>query len=464
MQALTPHRTSVFQHLRRHGVARKLSPNATVWVREIATLDARRPAPSRSKKDPYQVLGVSKSASASEIKKAYYQKAKEFHPDSNKEKGAKERFVEIQEAYEILSDDQKKAAYDQFGHSDFNGAGGPGGPGGFPGAGGFGGGFGGAGSDMFDQLFRQFGRAGYGQGGGFSGFHGGAYGVGDDVNVRLSIGFMNAANGMDKEVKYRRIVKCDECSGSGLKKGFKKSTCGTCGGTGQQVFIRGGFQMATTCGTCGGSGTYVPPSSECRKCDGTGRMRETRTEKINVPPGVDTGMKVRMAKKGSYPIEGDGEPGDLLATIEVEPHSIFKRDGPNVLVTTDLPLHIAILGGTIRIPTIDGDVDLKVPPGTQMDERKRLPRRGIRVVGRGPTDRGDQYVTFKVHVPKDLTARQKKLLEEAFGLRTETPGEEPEKSASEEKTEAASDGASGKEGDGQETIINKIKKGLGLGA
>ncbi|KAJ3106054.1 hypothetical protein HDU97_007057 [Phlyctochytrium planicorne] len=420
-------------------------------IRQVASVNAARTAAStQAKKDPYDVLGVSKTASSSDIKKAYYQKAKEFHPDSNKEKGAKERFVEIQEAYEILSDDQKKAAYDQFGH-DQGGAGGPGGyPGGYPG--GFGGGFGGNGADIFDQLFKNFGRGAGGFGGQGRGFNGAYYsgGVGDDVEVKLNIPFMSAATGVEKEVKYRRIIKCDECTGTGLKKGVKKNTCGTCGGTGQQVFIRGGFQMATTCGTCGGSGAYVPPGSECRKCDGSGRMREVRTEKVNVPPGVDTGMRVRVQKKGSYPVDMDGEPGDLLATVEVEPHAVFKRDGPNVLVNAEVPLQTAILGGTIKIPTIDGDVELKVPAGTQPDERKRLPKRGIRIVGRSANDRGDQFVTLRVAIPKTLNSKQKKLIEEAFGVETE--GEADTKSM---ETETKSD----KHGEG---LFGKIKKGLGL--
>ncbi|KAJ3113905.1 hypothetical protein HDU96_002782 [Phlyctochytrium bullatum] len=413
-------------------------------------------APSRLKKDPYQVLGVSKSASASEIKKAYYQKAKEFHPDTNKEKGAKEKFVEIQEAYELLSDEKKKANYDKFGFNDpFNQPGGGPGPGGF-GAGGFGGGFSHPGADIFNDLFKQFSRGGGfpGAGGGFGGFQ--SYSVGDDVGVRVNIPFMQAATGTEKEVKYRRIVKCDECTGSGLKKGAKASTCGTCGGSGQQIFIRGGFQMATSCPTCQGSGKYVPPGSDCRKCDGTGRMRETRTEKINIPAGVDSEMKIRIAKKGSFPIDSDGEPGDLLVGIEVDPHPVFKRDGPNVLVTAELPLQTAILGGTIRIPTIDGDVDLKITPGTQPDERKRLPRRGIRLVNRPSNDRGDQFVTFHVTIPKTLTAKQRTLIEEAFGVK------KPEGEAS------AAGGAEAVEEqqeqcEGGETIINKIKKGFGFG-
>ncbi|KAJ3311473.1 hypothetical protein HDU76_003115, partial [Blyttiomyces sp. JEL0837] len=329
-----------------------------------------------SKRDPYEVLGVSKSASASEIKKAYYQKAKEYHPDTNKDPASKEKFVELQHAYEILSDDQKKAAYDQFGHSD----GQDGFPGGGPGAG-FNGGFSGfgpgQGADIFEQLFKGFaGGGGFPGAGGRAGFGGFGSSVGQDVSLKMRIGFMEAAKGAEKPLTYRSVQKCDDCSGSGLKKGAKKSTCGVCGGSGQQVFMRGGFHMSATCGSCGGSGQHIPPNSQCRKCDGIGRVQELKTVTVTIPAGVDNGMKVRLARKGDVPLEGDGPAGDLYVLLEVDPHPVFKRDGSDILVNATVPLQMAILGGTIRVPTIDGDVELKIPPGTQPEERKRLPKRG----------------------------------------------------------------------------------------
>ncbi|KAJ3167012.1 hypothetical protein HK101_011846 [Irineochytrium annulatum] len=422
--------------------------------------------PSLAKKDPYDVLGVSKSASASEIKKAYYAKAKELHPDTNKEKGAQEKFVEVKDAYELLSDENKKANYDRFGFDADQGpgGGGPGGfsgfgggyPGGFPGAGGFPGGS----QDIFESIFRGFGGGPGGSGSARGGFASDM--IGRDVTVKATIDFMEAAMGATKEIRYRSVVNCGDCEGTGVKKGAKKSSCSQCGGSGQKVFVRGGFHFASTCDACGGTGSFVPRGSQCRKCDGAGKMNETRTVNVSIPAGVDNLMKVKVPRKGDVPLEGNGDPGDLFVIVEVLPHKVFKRDGPNILMTATIPIQTALLGGVIRVPTIDGDVDLKIQPGTQPEDKLRLPKRGTKVIGtRSLADRGDQLVTVKVMVPKKLTAKQESLIKEAFGLKEQEKEESP--TASSTKDASWKDG----KGDGAEsskkgTIFESIKRGLGV--
>ena len=273
------------------------------------------------KRDAYETLGLSKSASASEIKKAYYQLAKQYHPDTNKDPKAKEKFVEIQQAYEILSDDSKKAHYDQFGHNGFDGTGQQSNPGGFGGfSGGFPGGFGagqsssggfpgGFGHDIFEQLFN-------GMGGGRSSAAR-EMAMGRDIELSLGIGFMDAVKGTTKQISFEAITKCDPCGGSGLKSGVKAKKCGTCNGTGQTVFSRGGFLMSTTCQSCGGSGTVVPPGSNCRSCAGKGRVRERKTVEVDIPAGVDDGSRIRLSKQGHAPLEGNGPNGDLFVQLKV---------------------------------------------------------------------------------------------------------------------------------------------------
>ncbi|KAI9340682.1 hypothetical protein DFJ73DRAFT_954200 [Zopfochytrium polystomum] len=447
-----------------HGLA---EPSAPIQKRSFhATTIAQ------SKRDPYEVIGVSKNASASEIKKAYYQKAKELHPDSNKDPAAKDKFVELQSAYEILSDDKKRAEFDQFGHAEGNAGFGEGFPGGFQG--GFGGGGPMGGADFFEHIF----GGGFGRGAGTRGGFGGnpfASQLPADVEIEVGISFMDAAKGTEKTVSYQAIASCGDCTGSGLKKGAKKSKCSVCGGTGQQIFIRGGFQLSTTCQTCSGTGSYVPPGSKCGTCDGIGAVQKMNTVKVSIPAGVDTGNRVRVAGKGNAPIGGPGRPGDLHILIDVQPHPRFSRKGADVLVTVEVPLHVALLGGTVRVPTIDGDVDLKIPAGTQPEEVKRLARRGTRIVNRASSlDRGDQYVTLRVAIPKSLTERQRAALEDAFGLKAspqqQQSAEQQQRQAQAQSSgsgsgSAAGDGASHHhEGEGghKAGIFDKIKKGLGM--
>ncbi|TPX30949.1 hypothetical protein SmJEL517_g05621 [Synchytrium microbalum] len=439
-----------------------------------------------AKRDAYDILGVNKSASASDIKKAYYQAAKQYHPDTNKEASAKEKFVEIQEAYEMLSDDQKRAAYDQFGYSGTQQ--GPTGAEGFQG-GGFPGGFpGGSGAfsqeDLFEQLFRGFG----GSGGrrqtnpfGFGYGSASASQIGDDITESMSVSFMEAAKGASKPLSYTSIMKCGECTGSGLRPGQKKRTCETCGGTGSNVFVQGAFRMATTCSTCGGSGSYVPNSARCRKCSGKGVVQESRTVQVNIPAGVDHGMKVRLARQGHAPIESDGPPGDLYVQLIVTPHPQFKRDGSDILTTVNIPLSVALLGGKVTVPTIDGDIEMNLPPGLQPDEKKVLTKKGVVRVGRPDGARGDEWITFKIGIPKTLTDAQRRLIATAFGSsdppesssssstsssssKSSNPSSTASSSSStkNESTSPDSSKTDNTESATKSSIFTKIKRGLGV--
>ncbi|KAJ1891855.1 mdj1 protein precursor, partial [Kickxella alabastrina] len=273
-------------------------------------------AATRSSSDLYSVLGVKRDASASEIKKAYYQLAKKYHPDANKAEEAKDKFLKIQEAYDTLSDEGKRKSYDQFGTADPQGmGGGPGGPGGF-------GGFG----NMEDILSQMFGggfgaqgrRAGPGRSGS-SGMGGGFMAVGDDIEAVASIGFMDAVRGLHTTITVTPIVKCEPCGGAGTKKGAKRHTCSMCHGTGQATFSMGGFHVQQQCPQCGGEGSSVNASDQCTSCAGKGRVRQRKQVEIDVPPGCDTGMRIRIAQAGDAPMEGDGPAGDLFVRIKVAP-------------------------------------------------------------------------------------------------------------------------------------------------
>ncbi|KAI8820588.1 uncharacterized protein EV422DRAFT_77333 [Fimicolochytrium jonesii] len=386
--------------------------------------------PRKAKRDAYKVLGVEKNATASDIKKAYYKLARDFHPDTSKDPSAKEKFIEVQEAYDILSDDSKRANYDNFGHAAFTGEQGPTGAGGF--GGGFGGGFngfagfgagggnpfgaGGIGPEIFEQLFGAgFGGPRSGAAGGRSGFDA----VARPINVNMQVPFMDAAKGSKRSITFEAIQKCKPCSGSGLKPGEKLKRCSVCGGNGQISYVRGGYHMSTMCDACGGAGSRIPPESKCNTCDGIGRVKGRRTVEIQIPPGSFDGLELRLQGQGNAPLEGDGRDGDLFVRLKVQEHHLFKRDGPNIKVEAEVPLEKALLGGSIRIPTIDGEVELTIPPGTQPMEQKRLKQRGVAKLDGRPGDRGDQYVTLRVKLPKHLTAEQRKLLEQAFGARSD---------------------------------------------
>ncbi|WVQ85669.1 chaperone DnaJ [Cryptococcus sp. DSM 104549] len=414
---LPPHHTSP-THARRSPSPRGPPPRqySTFQPRHRASVGAgaerkrsfhASAAPRASAKDPYDVLGVKKDASSGDIKKAYYALAKKWHPDSSTEKGAKEKFHEIQNAYDILSDDTKRQAYDRYGSASTEEGFGAG-SGGFGGFQGFGGGFGGRGGheDLFESLF----------GSAFGGRPGGAGRQrpvrGDDLEAGINLSFFEACNGTSRTITITPVVDCKPCTGSGLKPGQKKTRCPTCNGSGQQTFNVQGMYMASTCGTCSGTGESIPRGAKCGSCDGVGRVKEKKEVEVEIPAGVEDGMLIRVPHKGDMPLGASGPPGDLLVRVSVKPSSVFRRQGVNIYHDAKVPLHVALLGGIIRIPTLEGDVDVKVKGGTQNGEEAVLRGRGVKsVYGRGRNDRGDLIVGWNVQIPRSLSPFQKKILQ-----------------------------------------------------
>jgi molecular chaperone DnaJ len=390
-------------------------------------------------KNPYNVLGVDKTASAADIKKAYYGLAKKFHPDTNKDPTAKDKFAEAQSAYEILTDPKKKEAWDQYGAAAFNQGSGPG-PGadpfggsaggpfgaagaGFGGFGGFGS-AGGFGADFsFDDLFKAFGgqQARRGRTGRASPFHPEQEEVlvGDNIEVQTNISFTEAAKGTSKTVVITPLTTCQTCSGSGLKAGAKRSECKSCGGTGTRVhFMQGGFQMASTCGACGGQGVTIPRGAECKTCSGNGVVRERKSINVDIPGGIEDGMRLRLDQEGDAPATGiAANPnartarGDLYVHIRVATDPKFSRSGSDILYTASIPLTTAVLGGEVEIPTLDGDVNVKVATGTATGDKVTLSGRGMKKLNSRRNASGDLKVEFKVTMPKYLSANQRTIVE-----------------------------------------------------
>ncbi|KAF8898410.1 hypothetical protein BD779DRAFT_1483756 [Infundibulicybe gibba] len=371
-------------------------------------------SPLAAPKDPYKILGVKPDATPAEIKKVYFSLARKYHPDTNPDKGAQDKFVEIQEAYEVLKDDKKRAAYDQYGSASQQ----PGfDPNAFANARGFGGGFSGfqdfgnafggmrgGQSDLFDQLFGAMGGSRT-RGAGFSESARGA-----DLETTIGINFLEACKGTSKKVNISPVVNCGTCSGSGLKQGAKRSTCAACGGSGTRTFvIDSGFQMASTCTVCSGVGSTIPRSGQCGGCGGVGKVRVKKVVQVNIPPGVEDGMTIRVPSAGDAAISGKGATGDLLVRVTVAPSKVFVRQGANLYHEARIPLHTALLGGKVRVPTLDGDVDVRVPGGTQQGEEMVLKGRGVAPVYGG--DNGDLFVAFSVLLPRSLSKRQRELLQ-----------------------------------------------------
>ncbi|KAJ5273317.1 Mitochondrial DnaJ chaperone (Mdj1) [Penicillium angulare] len=385
--------------------------------------------------DPYKTLGVAKDASAGDIKKAYYGLAKKYHPDTNKEANAKDKFNEAQSAYELLSDTKKREQYDQFGSAAFDqnggfnphaggnpfaGAGGFHGFGGGFGGGGFGGGF--SGDINFEDLFGAFtGGARRGPRGRRNPFQEQIL-VGEDIEVQSNITFMDSAKGTSKEIVITPLEECGTCKGDGLKSGAKRSQCKSCNGTGTRVHLmQGGFQVAATCDTCGGAGMSVPRGSECGSCHGNGVIRDRKTLKVDIPAGVEDGMRMRVTGEGDAPPTGTSaspgtrtQRGDLYVTIRVAPDNRFTRNGSDILYTATIPLTTALLGGEVTIPTLDNEVKVKVSTGTGTGDRITLSGMGMKKLSGGrarfsPT--GDLRVEFKVSMPKYLTGNQRTILE-----------------------------------------------------
>ena len=351
------------------------------------------------KRDYYEVLGVNKGASDDEIKKAYRKLAKKYHPDLNKDNPqAEEKFKEAAEAYEVLSDSEKRSRYDQFGHAGVD-------PNAGFGGGGYGGGFGGF--DVGD-IFESFFGGGFG-GGGRSRRNGPQRG--SDIQQAVELTFEEAAFGCKRKVNIIRAENCEECSGSGAKKGTSPVKCPKCNGTGQMRSVQntpfGQFASTTTCNACGGRGTTI--SDPCPKCNGSGHIRKPRELEVNIPAGIDHGQTVSVRGQGEAGLRG-GPAGDLLITVYVKKNNMFTRDGNNVLVDVPITFVQATLGCEIEIPTIDGKVTHRIPEGTQHGTKFRFKEKGIPSIRNGV--RGDQYVRIIVEVPKNLSSRQREILEE----------------------------------------------------
>lgn len=363
-----------------------------------------------AQRDYYEILGVPRDASAADIKKAYRKLAVKYHPDKNKEANAEERFKELSEAYEVLADDEKRAAYDRYGHAAFQ-AGGAGARG--PSAGGGFGGGGGGFHDPFD-IFREVFGGGGGGGSVFEEFFGGGGGRaggqgvhGDDLRYDLEITLGEAAEGLRKEIQYRRYAECGKCGGSGAEPGTQRTACPTCGGRGQVTTSRGFFNIRQTCPTCAGAGSVV--EKPCSQCGGEGRYQKTQKLNVTIPPGVDTGSKLRSAGNGDAGLRG-GQTGDLYIVIHVQEHELFERRGNDLYCEIPVKFTLAALGGSIDVPTLGGRVALKIPPGTQSGTTFRLRGSGMPELRSGR--KGDQLVKVQIEVPRKLNKEQKEKLEE----------------------------------------------------
>jgi molecular chaperone DnaJ len=364
-----------------------------------------------AKEDYYDVLGVPRGASADEVKKAYRKLARELHPDVNKAPDAEERFKTINEAYSVLGDPERRAKYDQYGHSAFDNAG-QGGFGDFGGFGGFGG---------FDDL-----------GDIFSEFFGGGFGArqtnrpqrGADLRYDMTIEFEEAAFGTEKEISIPRTEICSHCHGNQAEPGTPITTCPECNGSGQVRYVQqtplGQFASTRICSRCSGEGkTFETP---CKVCHGSGTQRKMSKITVSIPAGIDDGQSLRLGGRGESGLRG-GPPGDLLVLVRVKPHEYFRREGRNVVCEAPISFVQASLGDEIQVPTLEGNVSVRIPEGTQSGKTFRLRNKGIKDV-RG-SGRGDQLVKIKVLTPEKLTARQKELLRE---FAKEGGGELPEES------------------------------------
>jgi len=360
-----------------------------------------------TKRDYYEILGVVKTASGDEIKKAYRKVAIKYHPDKNPDDpSAEDKFKEAAEAYEILSDQDKRARYDRFGHQGVGGASG-GGP-------------------NMEDIFSQFGDI-FG-GGGFEGFFGGGQRggggrrvkKGSNLRIKLKLDLEEVANGVEKKIKVKRYTACNTCSGTGAKNGTDLRECATCHGEGQVKRVvntmLGQMVSASTCPTCHGEGKVV--TSKCDVCHGEGRQLQEEIIPINIPAGVAEGMQLSMGGKGNFPERG-GVPGDLLIQIEEEPHELLKRDGNNIMFEQYISFVDAALGANLEVPTIEGKVKIKVEPGTQPGKILRLRGKGIKDInGYG---RGDQLIHLNVWTPKNVNGEERELLEKLRNAQNFTP-------------------------------------------
>jgi molecular chaperone DnaJ len=347
-----------------------------------------------AKQDYYDILGVARGAPADELKKAYRKLAMQFHPDRNPgDKAAEHKFKELSEAYDVLKDDQKRAAYDRFGHAAFENGGGPRGGAG-PGDFGFASGF----ADIFDEMFGDF----------VGGRRGQTGARGNDLRYNLEVSLEDAFKGSAAQIRVPTSVGCDHCKGSGSEAGSRPVTCATCAGNGKVRAQQGFFTIERTCPTCGGAGRVI--ENPCKGCGGQGRVRREKTLSVNIPAGVEDGTRIRLAGEGEAGLRGSA-PGDLYIFLSVTPHRLFQRDGANIHCRVPIPMTTAALGGQLEVPTIDGvRARVTIPPGTQSGHQFRLKGKGMSVL-RSPA-RGDMYIEAVIETPVSLTKQQQELLRE----------------------------------------------------
>jgi len=356
------------------------------------------------KRDYYEVLGVAKSASADEVKKAFRKLAVQYHPDKNPgDKKAEEKFKEINEAYETLSDGQKRKMYDQFGHAASNmggggqgpfGAGGPFGGGGFGGSADFG--------DIFGDIFGDLFGGGGGRGGRSRGRRARA---GADLETQVDITFEEAYRGVEKVITINKRVECETCHGSGAKPGTQPVTCKVCNGRGEVTFQQGFFAVSRPCTHCHGTGQVI--ESPCQTCRGSGKVKKTTQLSVTIPAGIDSGQRLKLSNEGEAG-ENGGPSGDLYIVVNVLDHDFFRRDGAEIICDVPITFAQAALGSEIEVPTLDGKVSMKIPAGTQSHKTFRLKGKGLPHLGRG--GRGDQLVRVMVEVPSRLSAEQAEAL------------------------------------------------------
>ena len=357
-----------------------------------------------AKRDYYTILGLARDATEEDLKKSYRKLAMKHHPDRYPDDNAsEEKFKEAKEAYEVLSDPSKRAAYDQFGHAGVNpsmGGGRPGGPEGF-------GGFADAFGDIFGEIFGQQGR-----GGGGSGVYRGA-----DLRYNLEMSLEDAARGTEVKIRIPAMEACETCKGTGAKPGTQAKTCGTCGGRGEVRVSQGFFSIQQTCPTCRGTGKVIP--EPCTTCHGAGRIKKHKTLSVKIPAGVDTDDRIRLTGEGEAGVNG-GPSGDLYVVVNLKPHAVFQRDGADLHCEMPISFATAALGGELEIPTLDGHATIKIPIETQSGQTFRLRNKGIRPV-RGSVQ-GDLFCHVAIETPVKLTSRQKELLREFEAINDEDPG------------------------------------------
>ena len=348
-----------------------------------------------AKQDYYEILAVAKNATADDLKKAYRKLAMQYHPDRNPgDKAAEAKFKEVNEAYDVLKDDQKRAAYDRFGHAAFENGGG-GGRGGGPGDFGFASGF----ADIFDEMFGEF----------SGGRRGGQQNArGSDLRYNLEVSLEDAFKGTSAQIRVPTSVACESCKGSGSEAGSRPISCSTCNGHGKIRGQQGFFTIERTCPSCGGAGRVI--ENPCKSCGGQGRTRREKTLSVTIPAGVEDGTRIRLSGEGEAGLRGSS-PGDLYIFLSVSAHRLFQRDGANIFCRVPIPMTTAALGGQIEVPTVDGGrARVSIPAGSQSGHQFRLKGKGMSVLR--STTRGDMYIEAVVETPVNLSKRQQELLRE----------------------------------------------------